>query len=134
MFSCACCGKKFHKDASLAGKKARCKDCGNIFVIPWPAWSAQADLSVEDRHGLEEVPRLLEFAPPATVEEEPPPILPRRAKRPAPKKATKERASSLNPGIPFFDGLPWFVYLIPPQPIQGYSARPCPAGRGCQGA
>ncbi len=37
VFSCTNCGKKFEKDESLAGKKARCKDCGHVFVIPTPS-------------------------------------------------------------------------------------------------
>ena len=37
VFSCGNCGRKFEKDESLAGKKARCKDCGHVFVIPTPS-------------------------------------------------------------------------------------------------
>jgi hypothetical protein len=33
-FSCPFCGKVFEKDESLRGMKARCKDCGTVFVVP----------------------------------------------------------------------------------------------------
>ena len=33
-FFCPNCGKRFDRDESLAGKKARCKDCQHVFVIP----------------------------------------------------------------------------------------------------
>jgi DNA-directed RNA polymerase subunit RPC12/RpoP len=35
-FRCERCGKTFQTDASNAGKKARCKQCGHAFVIPRP--------------------------------------------------------------------------------------------------
>ena len=31
---CSGCGKRYQVDESLAGKKSRCKDCGNVFRIP----------------------------------------------------------------------------------------------------
>jgi HEAT repeats len=34
VLDCPGCGKRYEVDASLAGKKSRCKDCGNIFRIP----------------------------------------------------------------------------------------------------
>jgi hypothetical protein len=37
VFSCTNCGKQFEKDASFAGKKARCSQCGEVFTIPTPA-------------------------------------------------------------------------------------------------
>jgi hypothetical protein len=125
VFSCAWCGKEFHNDARLAGKNARCKECGYIFVIPQPGFRPESgrstpvpvvgyDVLGDDPYGLEDVPRVLKSAPPAAIEEEQEPILAWRAKPIAPKKAVEGRASSLNPGVPFFDGLPWFVYLIPP--------------------
>lgn len=33
-FSCENCGKSFQTDASFAGKKCKCKQCGHIFLIP----------------------------------------------------------------------------------------------------
>jgi len=36
-FFCPNCGKRFDREESLAGKKARCKDCQHVFVIPAPA-------------------------------------------------------------------------------------------------
>jgi S1-C subfamily serine protease/HEAT repeat protein len=35
-FSCPSCGKDYDLPWSLAGKRARCKQCGNDFVIPTP--------------------------------------------------------------------------------------------------
>ena len=34
VLDCPGCGKRYEVDASLAGKKSRCKDCGNTFRIP----------------------------------------------------------------------------------------------------
>ena len=31
---CSGCGSRYQVDESLAGKKSRCKDCGNLFRIP----------------------------------------------------------------------------------------------------
>jgi predicted Zn finger-like uncharacterized protein len=41
---CPGCGKRYEVDASLAGKKSRCKECGNTFRIPdEPSASAAAE-------------------------------------------------------------------------------------------
>ena len=41
---CPGCGKRYEVDASLAGKKSRCKECGNTFRIPdEPAASSAAE-------------------------------------------------------------------------------------------
>ena len=34
VLACSGCGKRYEVDESLAGKKSRCKDCGNVFRIP----------------------------------------------------------------------------------------------------
>ncbi len=34
VLDCPGCGKRYEVDASLAGKRSRCKDCGNTFRIP----------------------------------------------------------------------------------------------------
>lgn len=39
-FTCDFCGKEFNVDETLAGKKAKCKDCGNVFPIPGARISA----------------------------------------------------------------------------------------------
>jgi hypothetical protein len=73
-FFCPNCGKRFDRDESLAGMKARCKDCQHVFVIPAtgggrpantarshpkpsPARSARpaADVPVDDPYGFDEV-------------------------------------------------------------------------------
>ena len=41
-FRCLNCGKEFQKDASLAGKKGRCSQCGHVFEIPGPPRMASA--------------------------------------------------------------------------------------------
>ena len=33
-FDCATCGKHFNVSDALAGKRAKCKVCGNIIKIP----------------------------------------------------------------------------------------------------
>ena len=33
-FQCPSCGHGFKVDRSLAGKKGRCKACGNLFMVP----------------------------------------------------------------------------------------------------
>ena len=41
-FTCQNCGKDYQKDATLAGKKGRCSECGHIFEIPGPPRSVSA--------------------------------------------------------------------------------------------
>ena len=36
VLDCPGCGKRYEVDASLAGKKSRCKQCGEVFQIPVP--------------------------------------------------------------------------------------------------
>jgi DNA-directed RNA polymerase subunit RPC12/RpoP len=36
VLNCSSCGKRYELDDTLAGKKARCKDCGVVFMIPVP--------------------------------------------------------------------------------------------------
>ncbi len=43
-FQCSSCGQKFEVDDSLAGKKGRCKNCGERFAIPALAASAPASV------------------------------------------------------------------------------------------
>ena len=40
-FSCENCGKEFQTDASNAGKRGKCKQCGHPFVIPKPQAQAR---------------------------------------------------------------------------------------------
>ena len=35
-FNCATCGKPFKVDDQWAGKRAKCKGCGNVITIPGP--------------------------------------------------------------------------------------------------
>jgi DNA-directed RNA polymerase subunit RPC12/RpoP len=35
-FECGSCGKPYHVDEAMAGKRARCKTCGNEFRVPEP--------------------------------------------------------------------------------------------------
>ena len=34
---CKFCGKRYRLQRSAAGKRARCKDCGEVFQVPYPA-------------------------------------------------------------------------------------------------
>jgi hypothetical protein len=43
-FSCEFCGKQYHLDDMLAGKRVRCKECGHVFRIPAPAVLMVADV------------------------------------------------------------------------------------------
>ena len=47
---CPGCGKRYEVDASLAGKKSRCKDCGNTFRIPdaaaRPRWGIRSPAGI----------------------------------------------------------------------------------------
>ena len=36
VLDCPSCAKRYEVDAALAGKKSRCKQCGEIFRIPVP--------------------------------------------------------------------------------------------------
>ncbi len=36
VLDCPGCAKRYEVDASLAGKKSRCKQCGEVFQIPVP--------------------------------------------------------------------------------------------------
>jgi hypothetical protein len=77
-FFCPNCGKRFDREESLAGRKARCKDCQHVFVIPaaadhrtahaarsqpGPSSARSANLApnrtVDDPYEIEETPSLL---------------------------------------------------------------------------
>jgi uncharacterized Zn finger protein len=36
VLDCPSCAKRYEVDGALAGKKSRCKDCGEVFLIPVP--------------------------------------------------------------------------------------------------
>jgi hypothetical protein len=131
VFSCENCGREFRKDAALAGKKGRCKDCGHVFLIPGPpqrvsspqpqrassppptpraASNASRAPEVHDPFGLYDVPVSVKRAvtAPDPLEEDIP--LPRQV-RPGDYSSTKKKKSRRKSGGEFFDGLPGFVYL-----------------------
>jgi DNA-directed RNA polymerase subunit RPC12/RpoP len=129
-FFCANCGWKYEKDQSLAGKKARCKECGHVFVIPRPSCVASSASSapasspqrrrpaahpayeaVDDPYGLDDVPPVLKSAAPLPVTEDEDFVVPRRVhpRQPKPKGTVRSRG---NDGIPFFDGLSGTAYLL----------------------
>lgn len=55
-FGCERCGKAYKLDDSLAGKKAKCKQCGLEFRIPEPAMARSAEATIaNDLYGLDEV-------------------------------------------------------------------------------
>jgi DNA-directed RNA polymerase subunit RPC12/RpoP len=133
VFSCANCGRKYEKDLSLAGKKARCKECGHVFVIPKPSRLPVAASPVPvsssqerrlgpdpayppvlDPYGLDDGP--VASAAPASAEVDEEFVVPQRpwaGRSKSRLKPKREPASGPNPGIAIFDGLPWLVYLIP---------------------
>ncbi len=54
---CPACGQRYVLQAALAGKKARCKKCGETFKIPsLEPSSALAPLPAEDLYGFDEEP------------------------------------------------------------------------------
>ena len=146
-FECPRCGKSYERPVSVAGKKARCKQCGEEFVIP-----AQGE-SLSRRHGDES---RATPAPPAYVVEastprHSPPILPGRtsSKEGGPRthaevnpahRTSRSTATAtwLTPGIihggfallvTINFGL--FLVLYTRKPPRG--TRPGCAGKGCFG-
>jgi predicted Zn finger-like uncharacterized protein len=136
VFSCSNCGQKYEKDLSLAGKKVRCKDCGHVFVIPTPSrmpskGTAEPARRAEPQEQPRAVPKPaapVKAAPvlldPYGLYDDPVPAtppddsdeefsVPQRSRATGFKAKSKPRratSSGPNPGIPLFDGLPWYVY------------------------
>jgi hypothetical protein len=48
---CPGCGKHYEVDLALAGKKSRCKQCGEVFLIPVPAARAAGTTAVSQSSG-----------------------------------------------------------------------------------
>ena len=138
VFSCANCGKRFEVDRTVAGKKAKCKQCGHIFVIPTPrvvapqpasrqpasrrddedAWSARQAEPVPDpfdRFGLHEPtpaakPAASTYLPSYADEEELPP--PKRIGPTPGASRTESSASRWSSGRRgFWDGIPGPMYM-----------------------
>lgn len=55
-FRCPACGKSFSVGDELAGKKARCKQCGGAMVIPAQAATKTAPPPPDDLYGLDDDP------------------------------------------------------------------------------
>jgi DNA-directed RNA polymerase subunit RPC12/RpoP len=133
VFSCANCGKRFEVDSSVADKKAKCKQCGHIFLIPTPravapqpasrqpasrrgeaeAWPARQAAPVPDpfdRFGLDEPmsapkPASSTYLPSYAEEEELPPPKRIGPTPPGPRnESSGSRWSSDRRG--FWDGIP----------------------------
>jgi hypothetical protein len=139
VFSCANCGKRFEVDRGVAGKKAKCKQCGHIFLIPTPravepqpagrrsssrldeedSWAAAAAPKAEDpfdRFGLDELmpaprPPATTYAPSYADDEEPP--APKRI-GPAPSRPGRESPGSRwdSGRREFWDGIPGQMYMV----------------------
>jgi hypothetical protein len=133
------CGKRLEVDDGVAGKKAKCKQCGHIFVIPTPravtpqpvgrrpssrrdeddSWSAAAAPKAEDpfdRYGLDEPmaapkPSAITYAPSYADDEEPP--APKRI-GPAPSPTREESSGSRwsSGRREFWDGIPGPMYMV----------------------
>src|SRR5579883_3126897 len=74
-FHCARCRKPYEVDDALAGKRARCKQCGSVFTIP--ASTSGADGPISDPYGFddpyaldEETEKLPPRAPVAPADDE----------------------------------------------------------------
>jgi hypothetical protein len=120
VFNCPRCFKRYEVDATLAGKKSRCKDCKEIFTIP-PPLSAPSLVQAEPAPavkkpslgarnfvvipeevvpGFQEVEDIDEFEPlealrrapaPPVLDEEPVSLAPRRADFPERPRRTARR-------------------------------------------
>ena len=60
---CERCGFKYHLKDSLAGKKAKCKICQAVFVVPAAPPPVSAPLSPGGSQLLAHAPRTSEFQP-----------------------------------------------------------------------
>jgi hypothetical protein len=125
--TCEKCGKLYEMPDSLAGKRARCKQCKHEFRIPVPAGRAAVGQSADDPYGLDDVPSRTVRRPTIDDDDGPPPP---RAGYKARKKASSHNeelnTSTLYHGIwflvmgvgafvlPFF-GLQWkALHIMPP--------------------
>jgi hypothetical protein len=84
-FDCSQCGKHYEVSSSLAGKRGKCKQCGQTMNIPMPAAKPRESTPPVDLYGLDEEPAPL---PPrgvvrASVESSEPesPIKPKQKKK-----------------------------------------------------
>ena len=136
-FSCENCGKDFQTDASFAGKKCKCKQCGHVFVIPAPRTSASSgSVKPVKTYGEPQPARSQPQARPKPSKpnyldenddpygiDDPAPIPPRRATSPAPEEEEfrgpkpismkpRQRNRSYDNDMGFFGGLPSLYYLI----------------------
>ncbi len=110
IFQCSSCGQQFEVDDSLAGKKGRCKNCGERFAIP--GLSANAPASV--RRTPAKLTGSASPAPPAAPAaasspfddlEMPPAAGPVRDVEKAPRRTTKSRNPSAARTGPFLTAL-----------------------------
>src|SRR5262245_34368499 len=105
-FFCEKCGKRFDVDPALVGRRAKCKQCQNGFLIPGPdpgagagagagrPASPRADLPVDDPYGLVEASPLPPRSIPEAVLDDDDMLPPRPGK---PAAAVRPR-SSKRPG------------------------------------
>lgn len=75
-FGCEKCGKRYQVNDDLAGKRGKCKQCGQVFTIPVPGRATVAK-SAFDRYALDSEPEVARHpTPDAYAHDE---VLPRRA-------------------------------------------------------
>ncbi len=55
-FSCDLCGKRYNVDASFAGKRVKCKECGGLMTIPGPASTERSPAGAAPRRTKADAP------------------------------------------------------------------------------
>jgi hypothetical protein len=62
-FNCPGCGKSYHADASRAGRRGRCKACGEMMTVPNTTAEIGQDSEEVDSYALEDPPPVESIAP-----------------------------------------------------------------------
>jgi len=62
-FHCPGCGKSYHADAARAGRRGRCKACGEMMTVPLQSAGAGQDSEEVDAYALEDPPPVETVAP-----------------------------------------------------------------------
>ena len=110
VMNCPGCRKRYEVDGSLAGKKSRCKDCGEVFLIPVPRGRPSKPIPEQ---------RPVPSSPPSPS----PPARACASSPPAPaywESVDEEEPTSFkpsrSPALPAYDEI-----ALPPPPRAGYS-------------
>lgn len=107
-FPCEKCGHRFEVDASLAGKKCKCKKCDHVFLIPVPRASTSSPSKTVKTFGEGETPAPAKPRPAATAAS--------RSAAPAAKPARPAPAPTSVPD-PYYDASdPYGIDDLPSPP------------------